>query len=150
MLYWNTVSPLLKETLLILMQAEVLRPYRLVGGTALSLLVGHRMSVDIDLFTDAPYGSVDYNAIETYLKKTFNYVYGDFGNAPVNGKSYLVGEDAKNVVKLDLFYVNDPFMQDAIEEDNVRLATIEEIIAMKVDIVQRIGRKKDFGTCTNC
>lgn len=38
--------------------------FRLVGGTALSLQLGHRMSVDIDLFTDAPYRSVDFTAIE--------------------------------------------------------------------------------------
>lgn len=28
--------------------------------------------------------------------------------------------------------------------DNIRLATIEEIVAMKIDVVQRRGRKKDF------
>jgi predicted nucleotidyltransferase component of viral defense system len=144
MLYWNTVSPLLKDTLSELMQAEVLHLHRLVGGTALSLLIGHRMSIDIDLFTDAPYRSIDYDAIEDYLKSKFDYLDGDFGVEPVNGKSYLIGKDKKNAVKLDIFYVNDPFFQDAIEEDGVRLATIEEIIAMKVDVVQRIGRKKDF------
>ena len=53
MLYWNTVSALLKDSLLLLMQAEELNEFRLVGGTALSLQLGHRMSVDIDLFTDA-------------------------------------------------------------------------------------------------
>jgi hypothetical protein len=57
MLYWNTVTGLLKETLLELMQATEFKDFRLVGGTALSLKFGHRMSDDIDLFTDAHYGS---------------------------------------------------------------------------------------------
>src|SRR5690606_17255186 len=35
-------------------------------------------------------------------------------------------------------------IQPALVIDDIRLATIEEIIAMKVDVVQRIGRKKDF------
>ena len=47
-------------------------------------------------------------------------------------------------MKLDLYYCMDPFFQPALEEDGLRMATIEEIIAMKVDIVQRGGRKKDF------
>lgn len=38
--------------------AKVFEPFRLVGGTALSLQMGHRLSVDIDLFTDAEYGTL--------------------------------------------------------------------------------------------
>lgn len=59
------------------------------------------------------------------------------------GKSYTIGNDKNNSVKLDVFYT-DPFIQELIEEDNIRLASIEEIIAMKIDVIQRGGRKKDF------
>ena len=62
---------------------------------------------------------------------------------PALGKSYLIGLNEKNTVKLDLYYT-DPFIKPAKIEDNIRFATIEEIIAMKVDVVQRGGRKKDF------
>ncbi|WP_285060081.1 nucleotidyl transferase AbiEii/AbiGii toxin family protein [Pedobacter ginsengisoli] len=144
MLYWNTVNELLKESLLTLMQAEELKEFRLVGGTALSLHLGHRMSVDIDLFTDAPYRSVDFDAIERFLKSTFGFVKGTFGGIAGMGKSYLIGTDSKNAVKIDIFYSMDPFFQDLIEEEDVRMATVEEIIAMKLDVVQRGGRKKDF------
>ncbi|HEY0896906.1 MAG TPA: nucleotidyl transferase AbiEii/AbiGii toxin family protein [Sphingobacteriaceae bacterium] len=60
------------------------------------------------------------------------------------GKPYLIGASPDSVVKLDVFNSMDPFFQDLIEVDNVRLATEEEIIALKVDVVQRQGRKKDF------
>jgi hypothetical protein len=144
MLYWNTVNSLLKDSLLTLVAAEELKDFRLVGGTALSLYLGHRISIDIDLFTDKSYGSVDFDAIEACLKKSFKYVDGQFGGNPGMGKSYLIGTDPDNVIKLDLYYSMDPFFQNAIEEDGVRMATVEEIIAMKVDVVQRGGRKKDF------
>jgi hypothetical protein len=144
MLYWNTVDKLLKEYLLTLMQAEELKDFRLAGGTALSLHLGHRMSVDIDLFTDAPYRSIDFDAIESLIKNTFGYVQGEFGGTPGLGKSYLIGTDQDSAIKLDIYYSMEPFFQDVLEADGVRLATVEEIIAMKVDIVQRGGRKKDF------
>ena len=144
MLYWNTVNNLLKNSIMTLMSAEQLVDFRLVGGTALSLYLGHRLSVDIDLFTDANYGSIDFDAIEEFLGKNFGYVNGEFGGNPGMGKSYLIGTDANNVVKLDLYYSMDPFFQDSKKEDGVRMATIEEIIAMKIDVVQRGGRKKDF------
>jgi hypothetical protein len=43
-LYWNTVTPLLKQVLEQLMACELFRQFRLVGGTSLSLQLGHRMS----------------------------------------------------------------------------------------------------------
>jgi predicted nucleotidyltransferase component of viral defense system len=144
MLHWNTVNNLLREVLLKLMGAEELREFRLVGGTALSLQLGHRVSVDIDFFTDAAYGSIDFDEIENYLKNNFDYVDGDFGGNPALGKSYAVGTDRDNAIKLDIFYAMDPFFQGIIEEEGVRMATTEEIVAMKIDVVQRGGRKKDF------
>lgn len=143
-MYWNTVSPLLKEILTQLMNEKTLSEFRLVGGTALSLYLGHRMSIDIDLFTDATYGSIDFDQIEVSLRETFDFVQGDFGGNAGMGKSYLLGTDKNHVVKVDLYYSMDPFFQNILINENIRLATVEEIIAMKVDIVQRGGRKKDF------
>lgn len=144
MLYWNTVTTTLKAALHKLMQAEELIKFRLVGGTALSLHLGHRMSVDIDLFTDAIYGSIDFDGIEDYLKKDFPFVSGNFGGKSGMGKSYLIGNSPDDFIKLDIYYSMDPFFQEQIFKDGIRMATIEEIIAMKIDIVQRIARKKDF------
>ena len=59
----NTVSDTLWHTLIELMEWEELKSFQLVGGTALSLQIGHRMSVDIDLFTDVEYGSIDFEII---------------------------------------------------------------------------------------
>lgn len=64
MIYYNTVNDLLKNTLNTLMESSVFESFRLVGGTALSLQLGHRTSVDIDLFSDAPYGSIDFKVID--------------------------------------------------------------------------------------
>ena len=142
-LHWNTVKPILKEVLTILMHEKLFDPFRLVGGTSLSLQLGHRMSDDIDLFTDEPYDSLDFTAIDKFLRKTFKYV-SDLAPGPVGmGVSYLVGHSQDESVKLDLFYT-DTFFQHALEIGQYRLATVEEIIAMKIDIVQRKARKKDF------
>lgn len=142
MLYYSTVNDLLKNSLLQLMQSEIFTDFRLVGGTALSLQIGHRESIDIDLFSDADYGTLDFESIENYLKENFKFVdYLD--TIPAMGKSYFIGEDKENTIKLDLYYT-DSYIQPYIEVDGVRMATIEEIIAMKIDVVQRGGRKKDF------
>jgi len=68
MLYYNTVNELLKSALRTLMESDPFSSFRLVGGTALSLHLGHRESIDIDLFSDLPYGSLDFESIDNYLK----------------------------------------------------------------------------------
>lgn len=69
MLHYNTVNNLLRNSLLTLMISEEFSPFRLVRGTALSLQLGHRLSVDIDLFSDVPYGSIDFTAIDKFYRK---------------------------------------------------------------------------------
>lgn len=101
------------------------------------------MSNDIDLFTDHPYESIDFAAIENFLRRTFEYV-SDIPRGPVGmGVSYLAGHTKEDIVKIDLFYT-DPFIQPTLQFGPYRFATVEEIIAMKIDIVQRKARKKDF------
>lgn len=144
MLYWNTVEPTLRDSLLVFMRSGVFADFRLVGGTALSLYKGHRMSVDIDLFTDAEYGSVDFNAIDRFLQDHFPYVDSSFGVLPGMGRSYLVGSGRENNIKLDIYYSTDKFIHPSYEEDGIRLASVDDIVAMKIDVISRGGRKKDF------
>lgn len=144
MLHWNTVTPILKDSLLVFMQSPVFTDFCLVGGTALSLYKGHRLSVDIDLFTDAEYGSIDFDTIDRYLQKQFSYVDTSFGLLPGMGRSYLVGSDRENNIKLDVFYSTDKFIYPVHKEDGIRLASVDDIVAMKIDVISRGGRKKDF------
>ncbi len=142
-LFYGTVTPLLLRVLQTLMKASEFEAFCLVGGTALSLHRGHRQSIDIDLFTDAEYGSINFDKIDTFLRATFAYVETyNFGVIGM-GKSYFVGENKNDSVKLDLYYT-DEFIFKMQKIDNIRLARVEEIIAMKLDVILRGGRKKDF------
>lgn len=62
MLHTSTTSEELLQILKVLMKIPSLKQFRLVGGTALSLLRGHRISDDIDLFSSEEYGSVDFKS----------------------------------------------------------------------------------------
>lgn len=142
-LYWNTVSDPLRHSLELLMSAPLFTPFRLVGGTSLSLQIGHRMSVDIDLFTDAPYRSISFPSIDEYLRNQYPYVSRPVAGEVGMGSSYIAGNAPDDAIKLDLYYT-DNFIRRVRETDGIRLATIEEITAMKLHVVQQQGRKKDF------
>ncbi|HJE87620.1 nucleotidyl transferase AbiEii/AbiGii toxin family protein [Rikenella microfusus] len=143
-LHWETVTPLLKEVLGILMAEKIFAPFRLVGGTNLSLRYGHRLSADIDLFTDAGYGSLDYHIFEKFLREHFPFCECNDATSIVGfGRGYYIGNSADEYIKLDLMYT-DPFLEDAETIDGVRMADVKDIIAMKMNVVSRGSRKKDF------
>ena len=60
------------------------------------------------------------------------------------GRSYFIGRSKDDAVKVDLHYHDE--ISDPLEIiDGIRMASIADIIAMKVDvIISRGGRKKDF------
>ena len=143
-LHYETVTPLLRETLGVLMQEELFRPFRLVGGTNLSLRYGHRKSDDIDLFTDAEYRSLDFRTFEVFLRSHFPYYHCTDTSSIVSfGRSYYVGKSEDEYVKVDLMY-SDPFLEDAEVIDGIRMAGVKDIVAMKMHVVSQGGRKKDF------
>ncbi len=142
-MFWKTVSPLLEEILIDLMTEQLFNSFKLVGGTALSLQINHRISVDIDLFTDAEYGSIDFKEIRSYLDNKYQYCSFRSLDNVAFGTYFEIGYSKDNFVKVDLYYTED-FVFDIVIKDNVRMACQEEIIAMKLNVVVNTGRKKDF------
>ena len=144
-LHYETVLPILKEVLLRISSRDELKEFRLVGGTNLSLRFGHRMSDDIDYFTPQEYGTADFESIYAMLRKEFDYIDGGgkdigFGHSYFVGNSFVDGEK----VKLDVMYT-DPFMNEPDVLDGIRFASVEDIVAMKLNAVtDGFGRKKDF------
>lgn len=142
-LHLNTVSELLWDALRKIMASKEFDRFRIVGGTSLSLQLGHRESVDIDLFSDAEYGSIDFTILENKLNQLFAHVDSLSMEMVGMGKSYFIGSNEHDLVKLDLFYT-DPFVFPVRLEQGVRFASKEEIIAMKLEVIANGGRKKDF------
>ncbi|MBR6929325.1 MAG: nucleotidyl transferase AbiEii/AbiGii toxin family protein [Bacteroidales bacterium] len=144
-LYYDTVSTPLLSILRRLMSAEVLNDFRLVGGTALALQRGHRMSVDIDLFTDLDYANMPVADMRNYLEKEFPVHKGtESMEMPANGYHIFLSEGQEPPIKVDFFYT-EPFIFPAIEEDGLRIADQREIAAMKLGVIgNQIYRQKDY------
>ncbi len=116
-LYTNTTSPTLFHILKELNTWEELDNFRLVGGTALSLQLGHRISVDIDLFIDATYGTVDFIPIYNRLVKTYPYIIGKKPDNVGFGFSFIIGNSQSESVKLDLYYTDTFLFPPVVYQD---------------------------------
>jgi hypothetical protein len=151
MLYDHTAKGELVSVLGKLMQLPSLKEFRLVGGTALSLLMGHRLSEDIDLFTHMPYGTVDFENIKEEISKQFNYVFDKRDMFPKLkdlkenfGISLQVGSSMETSIKVDVFNWTEPFIDGVTEKEGIRFASTRDIALMKLETISTNGRKKDF------
>ena len=70
-LHYHTVSSTLRASLEKILSKNMFRDFVLVGGTALSLQLGHRKSVDIDLFSPATYGTIDGSQMMDYFETNY-------------------------------------------------------------------------------
>lgn len=143
-LYYNTISPILMNALTKLMREKVFNDFRLVGGTALALQLGHRISVDIDLFTDMEYGSMNLEEIAESVKRLFPYVEGlEKLDTEALGYTLYCGENNSDIVKVDLFYT-DPFLFPPIIDGDLHFANTRDIAAMKILAISNASRGKDY------
>jgi hypothetical protein len=116
------------------MADEDLKEFNLVGGTALALLVGHWISIDIDLFTDH---SFEAEKLGSALSVKYRVDNLEKDNNTVN----CFIED----IKVDCIAHCYPWIQPAVVVEGIRMASIEDIAAMKFNaIVQDGSRLKDF------
>lgn len=134
MLHYETVLPATLELLKRLMADSNIPAFRLVGGTALTLQMGHRLSVDIDLFSDESFDEV---ALREYLVQNYGF------KTEFISKETLKGEI--NGVQVDCIAHKYHWIRPCIEEDAIRLAGIEDLCAMKLNAVSNSGKRvKDF------
>lgn len=134
MLYYQAVAPNLITLLKELFVLNDLDSFRLVGGTSLALQLGHRKSVDLDLFTDKHF---DNNELKQILSEKFSSFNVNWENR--NGFTCFINE-----VKVDFFNWHIPFLFPAIVEDNIRMADKREIAAMKFEAITTRKERKDF------
>jgi len=134
MLRKETVTSGTLELLKSLMQDENLADFFLVGGTALSLQIGHRISIDIDLFSQNPF---DENKMLAYLEMQKGLQL-DYLN-----KNTIKGQISET--KIDLITHSYPLVKQLKVLDGIRFASLEDIAAMKLNAILGNGtRLKDF------
>lgn len=136
MLHFETVDSRTFSILEELMQLPALKNFALVGGTALSLQYGHRKSVDLDLFTTEPFDP------ESIINALNSIYHDDF---LMEGRPARFGIFAFiNDVKTDLIHHPHPLIQPIEEVNGLRMFSIPDIIAMKIQAIIGRGKKKDF------
>lgn len=134
MLSFCSIEPNTLELLKKLSANPLLSSARLVGGTSLALQYGHRKSIDLDFFTTSVFNQ---EALIDELRK--------FGNLEIQNRSKRILQVVLNGILLDFVdYSCYDWIDDAVEEQGIVLASPIDIAAMKINAIIGRGTRKDF------
>jgi len=133
MLHLKSISPELLELLTQLMHDDVFKHFNLVGGTALALQIGHRISIDIDLFGNC---EIDEIAVLDQLNAC--------GPVHVLKKSKNILICSVQGIKVDIVNYSYPILENTLISDGIRMVGLKDIAAMKMNAIAGRGCKKDF------
>lgn len=133
MLQTQTVVPELMELLKKIMSEKLFSDFNLVGGTSLALQIGHRNSIDIDLF-----GNSEINS-DLFIEKL-----SEFGEVKVAQSTKNILITKINDLKVDFVNYKYPLLSECLFLDNIRMLSTKDIAAMKLNAITGRGSKKDF------
>lgn len=134
MLHTETVTAPTLDLIQRLMAEQALQEFRLVGGTALALMAGHRLSIDIDLFAESPFDAVK-------LAASLSPRYA-IDNLETDRNSFTCFIEN---VKVDCMAHQYPWIGSEVMSDGIRMASMDDIAAMKLNAIAGNGsRWKDF------
>ncbi len=109
--------------------------FYLAGGTNLALCLGHRKSIDLDLFSP---NSFDGKALEKHLTEKYDFRVDD-----VRERDTVKG--AINTIKIDAIAHIYPLLKKPVVVEGIRLYSLPDIAAMKLVAISDNGtRLKDF------
>jgi hypothetical protein len=122
-----------QENLAILGRSPILKAAYLAGGTAAALQLGHRISVDLDFFTAADFNP---RAFVQELSSLGEFAAEQAGRGTVAGRF--------RGVKFSLFTYKYPVIYPFKNFSQVKIASLQDIAAMKIDAIATRGAKRDF------
>ena len=135
MLHKETVEPELLTLAIELFKVPALQQFVLVGGTAISLLIGNRKSIDIDLFTE---NSFEADQMQAILKEHgLQFAVQSISKGAILG--YI------NSIKTDFIRHAYPWIDPPEKMDGLVIASLKDLAAMKLNAIVGSGsRLKDF------
>lgn len=130
----NCLLPKTKALLLnIIDTCPFLSKYILVGGSALTLHICHRKSEDLDFFTYDE--DLDFGEILEYIKQ--------FDKKEILNKTDEQIDLLLDGVKVTFFNAKWSFLKP-VDNNKLHLATLEQIAAMKVDVLFLRAKYRDY------
>jgi Nucleotidyl transferase AbiEii toxin, Type IV TA system len=136
--HWEALTPATRQVFHQVGRLPFIKSFYLAGGTGLALHLGHRFSVDLDLFStdETAVGPDQRDAMRNFLDDpSLSITHDNDGTFVVTWQDVGI-----SFFRLPLY----PLVQSPVLLDGIPLATIPEIGAMKLAAIIDRGTRKDM------
>jgi hypothetical protein len=133
-MFLNTLPANARQLLAQLSQQPLVRPFYLAGGSAAALHLGHRISVDLDFFTQQ-----DHYEAEPLIQNLQAIAHLDIQQ---QSRGTLVGR--LGGVRVSFFVYPYPLLAEPAELEGCRIARLLDIALMKLIAISQRGTRRDF------
>lgn len=134
MLHTKAVDKSTLELLKTICAISELNQFALIGGTNLALRLGHRKSVDLDFFTPDTFN-------ESQLEQI---IYNHFHNAQLSHSDRQTRQYFIHNIKVEFIGFRYPLINNFENLEEIRLFSLQDTTAAKLNAVLGRGSKKDF------
>ncbi|MBN1583851.1 MAG: nucleotidyl transferase AbiEii/AbiGii toxin family protein [Anaerolineae bacterium] len=139
-LHWETITPLMRQVMTTLGQSDLAGRFYLAGGTALALQLGHRRSIDLNMFSATAEVRPETHRQALNVLRSFqpDIVEQEWGNL------LLVIETAAESLHVGFFGYGYRLLEPTVPADGLPLAGLIDIGLMKLDALASRASRKDF------
>lgn len=135
-LHWNAITPAMREVMSAFSKTPLANEFYLAGGTALALQLGHRLSVDLDYFSQT---QSDIPALAEPLRRALKAFAPVLADSAWGNLVFLAGE-----VRVGFYGYGYDLVRPLLQTEAGRLASVEDIALMKMDALLARASRKDF------
>lgn len=121
------------SALALLGKSGLLKDAYLAGGTSLALRLGHRISIDFDFFTPVKFDPI-------HLAESLKTI----SNFEIDTASGITLIGTFNDVKFSYFEYDYPMLNPTDNYQDIQIASIDDVVAMKLVAISDRNTKKDF------
>jgi predicted nucleotidyltransferase component of viral defense system len=137
--HWEALTKAIKEAYQLVSKLPFISEFYLAGGTGLALQIGHRISIDLDFFSDSP------NALVTDQRQAILKILKDDSTLKITwDKEGTFVVTWQNVGVSFFRLTQNPLIAPPYIIDHLKVASIEEIGAMKLAAIVSRGTRKDY------
>lgn len=122
-----------RNNLIILKKGIPLNDFYLAGGTAVALHLGHRISYDLDFFSNKSFDGLA-------LGRTLSAL-GDYRNKFLDGNNLIGGF---NGTSISFIFYQPELIGKFQQFEGVNISAIDDLIGMKIEAISSRGKKRDF------
>ena len=132
-MFLSVINRETKNTIDLLSDLRFIRSFYLAGGTGCAVHIGHRISEDLDFFSQTEFSQFE---IQNTLKAHSHFLVDYSDTRTLTGRF--------EQTKISFFHYEYSLLEETSDFLNLKISSLKDIGCMKIDAISSRGSRRDF------